>query len=52
MESQNNARYEEQARIIKALAHPSRLMIVDELHKQKKCVAELTSMLGVDTLAY
>lgn len=49
MESNKKARYEAQAQIIKALAHPSRLMIVDELHKQKRCVAELTEMVGVDT---
>ncbi|MCG8334005.1 MAG: metalloregulator ArsR/SmtB family transcription factor [Proteobacteria bacterium] len=49
MENQDKTRYEEQAKIIKALAHPSRLMIVDELNKEKRCVADLTQMVGVDT---
>jgi len=42
-------RYEAQAKIIKAMAHPSRLLIIDELHKQERCVGELTEMIGADT---
>lgn len=49
MEQKVKARYEEQARIIKALAHPSRLMIVDELNNGKRCVSELTELVGSDT---
>lgn len=41
--------YQEQAKIIKALAHSSRLLIVDELNKQKRCVSELTEMIDADT---
>ena len=41
-------RYEAQAKIIKAMAHPSRLLIIDELHKQERCVGELTEMIGAD----
>jgi len=36
------------AHIIKAMAHPSRLFIVDELSRQERCVCELTAMIGVD----
>jgi ArsR family transcriptional regulator len=42
------ARYEARARIIKAMAHPSRLFIVEELQKEERCVNELTEMIGSD----
>lgn len=42
------ARYERQARIIKALAHPTRLFIVDELARGERCVCELTDLIGVE----
>lgn len=43
------ARYEARAQIIKALAHPARLLIVDELSKHgERCVCELTEMIGSD----
>lgn len=48
MEAQRRARYEVRARIIKALAHPSRLLIVDELARGERCVCELTAMVGAD----
>jgi ArsR family transcriptional regulator len=41
-------RYKHQARIIKALAHPTRLFIVDELSRGERCVCELTEMIGVE----
>ncbi|MFO7877386.1 MAG: metalloregulator ArsR/SmtB family transcription factor, partial [Desulfovermiculus sp.] len=41
-------RYESRARIMKALGHPSRLFIVDELSRQDRCVCELTEMIGAD----
>jgi len=41
-------RFEIRARIIKALAHPTRLFIVDELSRGEKCVCELTEMIGAD----
>ncbi len=43
------ARYEALARIVKALAHPTRLFIVDTLAKAEHCVCELTEMVGADT---
>jgi len=41
--------YEARANIIKALAHPSRLYIVDMLNKGPRTVGELTEMVGADT---
>jgi ArsR family transcriptional regulator, arsenate/arsenite/antimonite-responsive transcriptional repressor len=48
MNSQQQRQYEARAAIIKALAHPSRLFIVEELQKQDRNVGELTEMIGVD----
>jgi DNA-binding transcriptional ArsR family regulator len=43
------ARFETRARIIKAMAHPTRLFIVDELSRvEERCVCELTEMVGAD----
>jgi DNA-binding transcriptional ArsR family regulator len=36
------------ANILKALAHPSRLMMVDELAKGERCVCELQELVGAD----
>lgn len=41
-------KYNNQARIIKALAHPTRLFIVDELSRGERCVCELKDMIGVE----
>ena len=41
-------RYETRAKIIKALAHPSRLFIIDELAKGECCVCELRDKIGAD----
>ncbi len=41
-------KYKNQARIIKALAHPTRLFIVDELSRGERCVCEITDMIGVE----
>ncbi len=40
--------YEARARIIKALAHPSRLMMLDILQEGERCVCELTEKVGAD----
>ena len=48
MKSKTHACYEARARIIKALAHPTRLFMVDELSKRERCVCELTDMVGAD----
>ena len=49
MDAKTQAKYEERARIIKAMAHPTRLFMVDQLAKGEKCVCELTQMVGADT---
>jgi DNA-binding transcriptional ArsR family regulator len=43
------AQYAARARVIKAMAHPSRLLIIDELSRREHCVCELTAMVGADT---
>jgi ArsR family transcriptional regulator len=49
MDAKVKAKYESRARIIKAMAHPTRLFIVDELAKRgERCVCELTEMIGAD----
>ena len=48
MDAKTKAKYEARAKILKAIAHPTRLFIVDELSQQEKCVCELTEMIGAD----
>jgi len=48
MDGHTQARMEARARIIKAMAHPTRLFIVDVLSRGEKCVCELTEMVGAD----
>ena len=48
MDKTTLARLEARARIIKAMAHPTRLFIVDELSRQERCVCEMTEMIGAD----
>lgn len=49
MQKQILAKHEAKAVILKAMAHPTRLLIIDELSKQEHCVCELTEMIGADT---
>ena len=49
MDKKKQSLYETKANIIKALAHPTRLFIVDELSRGERCVCELTEMVGADT---
>ncbi len=35
-------------KVLKALAHPTRLFIVEELEQGERCVCELTDMIGAD----
>ena len=48
MDPETAARFELRARIIKALAHPPRLFIVDQLSRGERCVCELTALIGAD----
>jgi DNA-binding transcriptional ArsR family regulator len=49
MDKKTLAKFEAKATIIKAMAHPTRLLIIDELSRQEHCVCELTDMIGADT---
>ncbi len=40
--------FETRAKIVKALAHPTRLFIASQLAHREQCVCELTQMVGVD----
>lgn len=40
--------FEQRARVMKALGHPTRLFLVDQLSRGERCVAELTEMVGAD----
>ncbi len=48
MNTKTKKRYEARAHIMKALAHPTRLFIIDELAKRERCVCELRDMIGAD----
>ena len=48
LEGQTRRRLEAQARVIKALAHPTRLFLVEELCNEERCVCDLTEMVGSD----
>lgn len=41
-------RYEARARIAKAMAHPSRLLLLEALEVKERCVCELTELVGAD----
>jgi ArsR family transcriptional regulator len=49
MKSMLLQKYEARAEVIKAMAHPTRLLIIEELEKNERCVGELTDMVGADT---
>jgi len=44
----NRRKYETKARIVKAMAHPVRLFIIDCLKQKKRCVCDLSEMVGID----
>jgi ArsR family transcriptional regulator len=46
--SMNRTPYERRAQVLKALAHPSRLMLVDVLASGERCVGDLTRLLGAE----
>ncbi len=49
MDTATRNRLNARTRVIKALAHPSRLFIVEELARGERCVCELTALIGADT---
>jgi DNA-binding transcriptional ArsR family regulator len=42
------SQFEARARVLKALANPSRLILIDALAQGEKCVADLTALVGSD----
>jgi ArsR family transcriptional regulator len=46
--AKTRARYEARAKVVKAMAHPTRLFIVDQLSTKELCVAELTELIEAD----
>jgi DNA-binding transcriptional ArsR family regulator len=48
MDEKKKRKFDARAQIIKALAHPTRLFVVDELSRGERCVCELTEMIGAD----
>ena len=48
MKLKSRQAYEARARIAKALAHPSRLLILDALGEGEMCVCHLTKLVGAD----
>ncbi|MEA3362390.1 MAG: metalloregulator ArsR/SmtB family transcription factor [Thermodesulfobacteriota bacterium] len=48
MFQEHKKHFEARAKVLKAMAHPSRLFIIEELEKGERCVCELTEMIGVD----
>ena len=45
---QSRQRYLARARIAKAMAHPSRLMMLEAMEAKERCVCELTELVGAD----
>jgi len=48
MDARTRAYYELRAQVAKALAHPSRLLLLDALKQRDRCVCELTELVGAD----
>ena len=49
MNRKTQASCELKANVLKALAHPTRLFIVEELSAGPRCVCDLQKMIGADT---
>jgi len=48
MQKKERDQYYQQSKILKALAHPTRLFIVHTLSDRELCVNDITEMVGVD----
>ena len=48
MNNRQKARYEMRAAVLKALAHPTRLFMIEVLAEKSYCVCDLTEMVGLD----
>jgi ArsR family transcriptional regulator len=48
MDTKTQLLFDARARIIKAMAHPTRLFIIHQLSERERCVCELQKMVGAD----
>jgi len=48
LDGRTRSRYQAKAKVMKALAHPTRLFIIDELSQGERCVCDLRDMIGAD----
>jgi DNA-binding transcriptional ArsR family regulator len=48
MNNEIQKKYQKRSEVIKALAHPTRLFIIDFLADGEKCVCEIVEQVGVD----
>ena len=48
MTTKTQERLKAQAKVLKALAHPTRLLLVEELARKTRCVCELRDAAGLD----
>jgi ArsR family transcriptional regulator len=48
LDQDNRTLFEERARVLKALAHPTRLFLLERLGEREHCVCQLTDMVGSD----
>jgi len=46
MNPETQRKFQERSVILKAVAHPTRLFIIDRLHRREHNVSELTEMIG------
>ncbi len=44
----NDSKYKQMAIVMKAMAHPTRLFILDKLNEREHCVCELQKLIGAD----
>ena len=48
MDTKTQARFAARAKMVKALAHPTRLFLMDQLSQGEVCVCKLTARVGAD----
>ena len=48
MDGRTQAQFEARAKVMKAMAHPSRLFVIQQLSFGEHCVCELRDMIGAD----
>ena len=48
MDSKIQSSFDLKANVLKSLAHPTRLFIINELAREERCVNDLTELVGAD----